>query len=278
MRIRTIAAALAAPAALAAILLGTAGQASAGVTPASLTAYHQPVRVAYGSVELGSPEQYARFEAVTGLGHNKGFVEYTNFTYADPGSRVWAPSGASEQLTVHALGNVYTHTLNSGLVLKALGNRDVQFTGSGYYNASTSDTWTVKGEVRDVKGVPTVTMTLTYGAWAVPAYSATDTGTIAADGSASGTFKDSAGTTGTWSLPAGSFQTVLNFTAKVQRDAIQVRPRTAEFTFAIPAGHALAGTSVTAQVRGGNHPAWSHEVTGSTPASYPVEGGFIYVP
>ena len=70
MRIRTILAAAAAPAALAAVLLGTTA-ASASTAP-HLT----------GSVVLSGP---AQFESFNNIGGPNGSVSYTNFTSPSPG-------------------------------------------------------------------------------------------------------------------------------------------------------------------------------------------------
>jgi hypothetical protein len=167
-------------------------------------------------------------------------VDYTNFSVAAP-SRVWSlNTGLSEQLTIWASGNTYHHTLNAGEVLNAVSNNDVRFTGSGFYNPVPSDTWSVRG---NIKGND-VTFTINYGPWAVPAYHASLQGDIAYNGSAHGRFIDSNGTRGTWSLPAGTFRTVLNYVARISADQINLRHRSASVTFTIPAGNPYSGIVV----------------------------------
>jgi len=63
------------------LILATTGAASASTV-------RVPPREAYGSVELGGPLQYEQFLALQGFGRNHGQVNYTNWTYAEPGSGV----------------------------------------------------------------------------------------------------------------------------------------------------------------------------------------------
>src|SRR5438105_10630004 len=44
---------------------------------------------ATGDVALASPLQYASFNAFDGGATDSGSINYTNFTYADPGTNVW---------------------------------------------------------------------------------------------------------------------------------------------------------------------------------------------
>ena len=79
----------------AAALVVTAGLAAsaAAASAATLPSNHVLPRVAAGSVELGNPLQYETFLALQSVGHHHGGVDYTNWTYAEPGSGVWAPAG-----------------------------------------------------------------------------------------------------------------------------------------------------------------------------------------
>jgi hypothetical protein len=228
---------------------------------------------AFAAVELlsGGNEQYAVVNAVS-PGRNKGFVDYTNFS-VPARSRVWSlNTGSPELLTVVANGNTYSHTLNSGEVLKALSNNDVAFTGTGFYNPVPSDNWSVAGNIhgRDV------TLNITYGSWAVPAYSARLSGDIAFNGSASGHFRDSNNTVGTWSLPAGTFRTVLNYVAAINYDKINFGHRAAVVAFRIPFGNQFSGTEVTwAFSNFFGHRTWAQGVNGGALAPELVESGVI---
>lgn len=237
-------------------VLATAAAAAAALTVGAGTAMAAPrphpaphINHAIAAVELlgAGSEQFATVNANSPgrLFRGEGFVCYTNFSF--PGrSRVWSlNTRASETLTVHALGNVYQHTLNRGEILAAVSNNEVKFTGTGFYNPVPSDNWSVAGDIHG----RAVTLNITYGPWAVPQYSAVDTGLInVADGSASGTFVDSAHVTGTWSLPAGTFRTVTNYCAPIQRDAFNVNFRRhtadADVVFRVPFGNPFAGTRV----------------------------------
>jgi hypothetical protein len=234
---------------------------------------------AFAAVELlsGGNEQYATVNAqAPGRYHNLGSIDYTNFS-VPARSRVWSlNTGAAEKLTVWANGNEYDHTLNAGEILKALSNNDVNFTGTGFYNPVPSDTWSVAGDIhgRDV------TFTITYGSWAVPAYSASFQGEIGYGGSAKGTFKDVNNTTGTWSLPRGTFRTVLNYVAPIQRDKIRVDFRhhaaSVDLLFRVPRGNAFSGTEVEwfFGLRHG-YKFWEQGVNGGALAPETVESGVI---
>ena len=89
----------------------TVGAASAATLPT------KPLpRVAYGSVELAGPLQSESFLALQG-GRHHGAVDYTNWTYAEPGSGVFAPAAGSHALVFTYQGSQYAHTLNDGLKL-----------------------------------------------------------------------------------------------------------------------------------------------------------------
>ena len=44
-----------------------------------------------------------------------GIVDYTDWTYTEPGSGVWAPVAGPHALVFTYLGTQYAHTLNGGL-------------------------------------------------------------------------------------------------------------------------------------------------------------------
>jgi hypothetical protein len=265
-----------------AVLAGVAAVAAA-LTVGAGTAMASPrsgphFEHANAAVELlgGGSEQWAAVNAVA-PGRFKGSVDYTNFN-APARSRVWSINVTqSDQLKVWANGNEYDHTLKAGEILQAIGDNNVNFTGTGYYNPVPAiDTWTVAGNIhgRDV------TFTITYGPWAVPTYTATFQGQIAFDGSAKGTFKDVNNTTGTWALPAGTFQTVLHYHAQILRDQIRVdfRHHTADanVVFRVPFGNPYAGTVVDWNfgTRYG-HKFWFQGVNGGALSPETVEAGSI---
>ena len=101
-------------------------------------------------------------------------------------------------------------------------------------------------------------------------------GKVAADGSVSGTAKSSTGQALTFSMPAGSFVSVLHYVAPIKAD--QIKGRDATFQFTIPAKVAgLGGTKVTVKVRdggrGARHDRYAHGVTGTPLQPYPIIGG-----
>ena len=223
-RITTGAAALGLAAGLAAI---TAGAASASTAQAR----YQPPRVATGSVAVsgeGYPVQYEQFLALQGFGRNHGSVDYTNWTYAEPGSGVYTPTHGADALVFTYQGSQYAHTLNgASLHLVALSNNRLAFSGTGVYGGTPAVNWTIKGQIINGKYVKAV---ISYDAPST--YKVAISGVIKPDGSLSGP-ADSAGQAGlTFAMPAGSFTSVLSYQAKVQSEKFQGRNVT--FTFTIP--------------------------------------------
>ena len=214
--------------------------ASAGAASAATTHPAAAPKVAVGSVELGQPLQYERFIALQGFGRNHGDVWYTNWAQPD--------------------------TVNSGVFAPApaTAGQPLTFTTSG----GTSYGHTLN------------TASLSETAKSVDRLAFTGTGSIAADGSAQGTAKDSAGQALTWHMPAGAFMSVLSYHARIQ--SAQIQPRwhggNATFGFTIPkAGGSLAGTRVTVKVhdggRGYAHDTYAHGVTGNPVTKYQIIGG-----
>lgn len=253
---------------------------STGAAMASPGPHHVPAPVhhsATAAVELlgGGSEQFALVNAHSPSRYDRGegFVDYTNFS-VPARSRVWSlNTGQAEELRVWALGNEYDHTLNSGEVLQALSNNDVNFTGTGFYNPVPSDNWSVAGNI-DGRAV---TLNITYGSWAVPAYSAALQGTIGRDGSARGTFLDSNHVTGTWSLPRHTFRTTLNYVASIRHFNVD-RHRVADVKFTVPFGNPFAGTHVEwAFSNRHGHEFWAQGINGGALSAETVEAGPISV-
>ena len=252
----------AAPLTLAGVLATTAGAtaASAAVTPP---------RHAAGSVELGGAGgtlQYETFLALQGFGRYHGVVDYTNWTYAEPGSGVWAPAQGPHAL-VFSYGGAYNHTLNGGLKLAALSPERLAFSGTGF---SGTQTWKIHGEV--FRGSH-IRATIAYDN---STYKVLMTGKVAADGSVSGTAKSNQAQALTFTMPPGSFASVLHYVAPIRSD--QIGRHDATFKFTIPAKVAgLGGTKVTVKVHdggwGARHDRYAHGVTGTVLTPYPILGG-----
>jgi hypothetical protein len=253
--ITTSAAALAVPG-----LMLSLGAASAGAA----TVRHAPHRAAAGSIELGSPLQYERFLAVTG-GWRHGVVDYTNWTYAEPGSRVWAPVNAPQTLTFTYDGSQYVHTLNGGLNLTATSNHELVFSGTGYYDASPATTWTIEGKVTGDH----FTAMIAYDG---STYTVAMKGTIE-NGVASGTAESSTGQALTFTLPG--FQTVLSYSAPIS--SATVRGHRATFSFTIPSRVVgLAGIEVTVNVYDGRR-LW-RDTYAANGIQYPILAGSLEIP
>src|SRR3984893_18486208 len=185
-------------------MLATAGVAGASAASASTIQRHQPPRAAYGSVELGSPLQYETFLAFQSSWFQgsrfHGNVDYTNWTYAEPGSGVFAPAAGSHALVFTYQGSQYAHTLSSGLTLVALSPDRLAFSGSGSYNGG-GITRTLKGQVTDNK----VRATIAYDGQSYKVYLH---GRVADDGSVSGVAQASTRQSLTLNMPAGAVVSV----------------------------------------------------------------------
>jgi hypothetical protein len=241
--------------------------ATTAATPASAAVRPPLPREAYGSMELGSPLQYETFLALQGFGRNHGMVNYTNWTYAEPGSGVYAPKNAALPLTFVYQGQQYGHTLNNGLKLIARSPDRLAFSGTGAYSGG--GTWKIAGHIKDAR----LTATIAYDGQTYKVFLA---GKVAADGSVSGTATSSTGQALTFSMPAGSFVSVLHYVAPIKAD--QIKGRDATFRFTIPAKVAgLGGTKVTVKVHdggwGARHDRYAHGVTGTRLQPYPIIGG-----
>ena len=254
------------------LTIGTA-LAAYGTTAAS-AAVRPPARhVATGSMELANPLQYEQFQALQGFGRNHGYVEYTNWTalastYGETASGAYAPEAAPITLTFNG---AYAHTLNgAGLKLTALSNDRLAFKGTGYYNASTLDTWTIQGQVRGGQ----LDAVIRYGAWE-PGYLVVLKGHVASDGSVTGTAVDSNKADLTFTMGAGSFPAVLHYTAQIQAD--QIKGHNATFQFTIPGKvPGLKGTKVVVKVHDGGWGARHDTYREGAPAplvQYKIIGG-----
>jgi hypothetical protein len=223
-------------------------------------------------MELGNPLQYETFLALQS-GRNHGDVDYTNWTYLEPHSGVWAPATGSHALVFTYQGSQYTHTLNGGLTLVAMSPDRLAFSGSGEYGpAGASATWAISGHVTD----GSLGATITYNGTLTPGYKVTLSGKVAANGSASGTALSSTGQKLTFAMPAGTFVSVLHYIAPVS--TVQVQGHDATFQFIIPASvPGLAGTRVTVKVHDGGpgalHDTYAAGVTGTLLTPYPIIGG-----
>jgi len=250
------------------LALGGTAVATAGGASAAQLRQHHIVQVAAGSVALANPLQYADFVAVP-RGHHHGSIDYTNFTYPDPGTGVWNISGATA-ITFTAGSTNYAHTLDV-TSLTATSNHSTKFSGTGAYG--TQYTWVITGSVNWNH----LKFTITYNN---VAYAVTGRGQIAADGSVTGTATDTNKTALTFTMPAGSAYSVLNYQAKVTRASVS--HHRAAFTFIIPknAPAGLAGLDILVKVHAGGPNSggtWAHGVAPGPVTNYPITSGRIRV-
>jgi len=235
---RRIIAYLAAVAGLATLAFTTAPIAGASTS-------FRPAPQATGNVALSGPIQYVNFAAFA-RGRYHGWIDYTNFTYPAGQTNVWNISGT------HALvfAGTYAHTMTVTTVTP-LSASATRFSGTGTYNADPSYTWTISGTVRWNAISFSILYTGTNAGYWVHGH-----GLIAADGSVSGTAKDSNGQTLPFTMPAGSAFQVLNYHAAVT--CAVIRGHNARFGFTIPMGEpaGLAGLPIVVKVHDGV-PGWT---------------------
>ena len=256
-----------------AITAAGATAATAGAASAS----PRPVAEATGSVALSGPTQYAAFTARPGPGHSHGSMDYANFTYqvtAPVNTNVWNISG-QHALTFTVGSSTYQHTMNV-TTITPLSTHSTRFAGTGSYG--TTYTWKVAGTV----SWNAVSFVISYNE---VKYQVSGHGTINADGSVSGTARDSNGTALTFTMPAGSAFQVLRYTAPVTWASVS--HHNASFVFTIPnnmpAG--LAGVPVIVKVHDGGpgfrHDTYAHGVATSphngSVTNYPITSGNIRV-
>lgn len=244
------------------------------------TSMGAPVPKVTGSVRLASPQQYASFNAFDygTPALDRGEVKYTNFEYSAAGTGVWMLA-ANMTLTV-TLGGNYPHTMYIDQVT-AQSTTSTSFTGHGFYNPDPAYTWTVTGSVTGANVSFDIVYTGTSAGYAFHAI-----GTIAANGSMSGTATDSLSQSPlTWATNAGSAHEVLSFTTKVT--CVVITAPDASFWFTIPAGFpGLSGLSVLVKVHDGGTPGtagdtWAHGVSAPCvdgPVNpYPITAGNLVV-
>src|SRR5205814_4492030 len=209
---------------------------------------------ATGDVALSNPLQYASFNASSAP---SGTANYTTFTYADPGTNVWNISGTHNIVFTTPDTSTYSHTMNvTNLV--ALSNTSTSFSGTGTYDADPSYTWTVTGTVAG----NAVSFHIVYTGTGA-GYFVNGSGTIASDGSISGTALDSNGLSLTWTMPAGSAFEVLHYTATVTCAFVNSAALTpnAQFWYTIPptAPAGLAGLIIEVSVTDTGSPGVGHD-------------------
>lgn len=230
---------------------------------------------ATGSVWLSSPTQYASFNAFDyGDTGDRGTVNYTNFTYSDPGSGAWVVETGTYTVTFD-FGTPYVHTMTIDTV-KLFSPTKSTFSGTGFFNTDPSYTWTMTGSI--IKGVLSFHIV----------YTGANAGyTVDAVGSAatmSGSATTSDAQSATWTLSPSIAHEVLSYTATVTCAVIGGTDAT--FGFTIPAGTPLAGTQVVVMVHDGGTPGtngdtWSHGLgTCAAPGgqvNYPITAGNLVV-
>jgi hypothetical protein len=221
-----------------------------------------------GSFSLASPAQYETINNVSApVG---GSLSYTNFTYADPGSGVWSlATGSPIALDFGLDGADYPHHLTVDS-LQPTGLGSFTFTGHGTYDPDASYTWNATGSVSGTALSMHIVYTGTNAG-----YSADVTGMVNPDGSVTGSATSSTGQVLSLTAPAGSAFQALSYTAPVS--TASVSGPSGQFSFVIPAGHALAGVPVTVNVTDGGSPGPGHDSYAHNGGSYPITSGNLTV-
>jgi hypothetical protein len=214
---------------------GLAGSASATPTAQPRTT---------GSIVLATPTQSMTFDAFA-TSPVKGSVSYTNWEYSPTLSTgVWRPVvGTFEFDPMYQGGGPYPHILTVDSYTPT-SPTSVSFSGHGYYqpNPGWTETFTgtVSGTAFNMRLLPDDGGAL-YG-WTYTNVA----GTVQSDGSVSGTWSDSLGRVDAFTTSAGTNVQVFHYVAPVT--AASVTSPNANFTYTIPVGSDLAGTSITVYV------------------------------
>lgn len=230
---------------------------------------------AQGHVALSGPLQYVKFAAFGHTSHH-GWVSYTNFDYATPGTHVWNISGA-KSLTFTVGSDSYAHTIKT-LNIKALSPVKTAFSGTGFYNADPSTTWTMKGGVKS----DSIWFSIVYITGTDAGYTVNGHGTIAANGSVSGSAVDRNGNTLGFTMPPGSAVSVLHYQTGLTFAWI-MRHHNAKFGFTIPATApaGLAGLPIIVKVHDGgpgfHFDTYGHGVAPGPVTYYTITSGNIFV-
>jgi len=249
-------------AAITAVLMTMALLASAALAaPANFT--H-----ATGSLWLSTPSQYVEFNAFDyGATGDRGSIYYTNFEAASPGSGAWLPVAGTYALTTALGGTPYLHTMTIDTV-SIISPTNVTFSGTGFYNADPSYTWTVTGSI--VNGAISFHILYT-GTGAGYTFDATG-----AAASMSGTGTDSLGQAPlTWTLPSTFAHEVLSYTANLS--SVTVGTTTASFVYTIPAGNPYSGVVVTMAMTDGGSPGAGNDGFTIFGTPYTIVGGNLVV-
>ncbi len=199
--------------------------------------------------------QYLEFNAFDfgPAADDRGMVSYTNFDYPLDGTGVWTVKG--DWSVAFVFGGTYTHNLSITMV-KPMSPTSMWFAGTGVYAADSTYTSDVVGMVDG----SSITFRMTYTGTNA-GYWVDVTGTIAPDGSMSGTALSSTAQAMTWTTAAGSVHEVLRYTAPVNCAAVSGTQ--AQFSYVIPEGiPGLSGTSIIWKVTDGGSPAVGNDTAG----------------
>ena len=237
---------------------------------------------ATGGISLANPTQSVSFDAFDyGATGDRGSVTYTNFEYAAPGSGAWLPDAGTYTLTTFVGGAPYHHSMTIDTV-KVSTPTNVTFSGTGFYIADPSYTWTVTGSIVDGVVAFHILYTGTQAGYFFDA-----TGQAADMG---GTATDSLlRPDETWTISPAFAHEVLSYTAAVTCAVVtQATPTTdgtATFGFTIPAGFpGLSGLGIVINVVDGGTPGtagdtYGHGVgtCGAATTSYVITSGNLVV-
>lgn len=235
-----------------------------------------PVPKTTGSVELSGPMQYVSFNAFESV-PVKGSVRYTNFEYPGAGSGVWVPENFAMGFAVDPSTTVaatYTMTVDS---FKPTSPTSVVFRGTGDSGVGWISTFrgSLSGSTFSLQ------MTEINAANPSQTYDLYASGTIASNGSVTGTWWDNFGGVrpGTFTI-ADIGHEVFHYTAPVTYADV-TSADSAHFTYTIPATVQFGGTVIHVFVTDGGSPGAGNDTlrigTTSNPPAYPIESGNLTV-
>lgn len=227
-----------------------------------------------GSIQMSGPVQYASFDAFAS-NPVKGSISYTNFdpAYSTTGTGVWVPSAFNMGFAVGSSTSVAATYAMSVTSFTPTSPTSVTFAGIGTtIGWNSTFTGTINGSSLKLA------MTEINAANPSETYALTASGTIAPDGSVTGTWSDNYGTgrTGTFLIADIGYE-AFHYVARVAH--VSVSGSDAYFDYTIP------GTAVVVytHVFDGGHPGAGHDTWGFTTTSsgafvnYPIVSGNLTV-
>jgi hypothetical protein len=228
---------------------------------------------AKGSVGLSGPSQSVWFRAYETT-PARGRLSYTNWEFAvvKAGTGAWAPNGMFAVDEMYQGGGPYTHSMDVTAVTPTF-PMTVKIAGTGSYDPDPTWTETFTGRVRH--DVFNIRMKPDDGGAKYEWTWMRVHGTIDANGDVAGTWTDSLGREGDFTIDAAAHE-VLHYAVPVTNVAVD--GTTATFDYVIPAGILTVDPyPITVKVTDGGSPGAGHDTITFNGSAYTIVSGDLTV-